>query len=128
MGSDRMIIPVEDYESYIDYLTGYQLTDDDEGLIAIIEQQESRHILNYTNLETIPDGLKPTLMAMAAGDFLTVRKAKILGADNLQVITSIKEGDVQVNLGGTSNEARLDSLIDELKRERDLQCYRKLAW
>ncbi len=117
-----------DYEAYINELTGYNMTDEDTELIKVLEAAEKQHILNFINQTTLPDELEPVLLDVVTGRFLACKKSAVLGSTDLSVVKAITEGDVTVNLGGTSPEARLDALIAELTRERDLICFRKLRW
>ena len=123
-----MIIPIDEYKTYIESLTGYKLTDDDTVLLGILETQYYQHILDYTHLDTLPDALLPLLKAHVVGMFLMARTKVILGDENTHIVTSIKEGDVQVNLKGNSDEQRLDAIIAELSKEGDLKCFRRFPW
>lgn len=123
-----MIISIDDYEAYIESLTGYQAGPDDEALLEILEVQENQHILDYTHQDTLPSALQPVLKAHVVSMFLIARKKEIVGDGNTQVVTAIKEGDVQVNLKGDSDEQRLDSIIAELSKEGDLKCFRRFQW
>lgn len=113
--------------AYIKALTGYA-ADTESALISYILETETQHILNVTNQDAVPEDLYAYLRDRVAGQFLTIKKAAVLGDDNLSVVSSIKEGDVQVNLSGTSAEQRLDEIIALLSREADLLCFRKLRW
>ncbi len=125
-----MTISWDDYMTYINALTGYNDFEDDADamLLGIIETQQQQHILDYTNQTTLPAGLLPALKARTVAQFLTARKADILGSDNLQIAKVVKEGDVQVELTGLTPESRLDAIIDELSKVGDLTCYRQIKW
>lgn len=118
-----------DYTSYIQELTGYVITDEDKSLLQAITNGEEQHILNYINALTIPDGLKYVERDLVVAKFLTYKKGEVLGSDKLNVVKSLTEGDVAVQIGGTTSEERLNGLIIELNnRERDLSCYRQIKW
>ena len=76
----------------------------------------------------MPEELYAYLRDRVAGQFLTIKKAAVLGDDNLSVVSPIKEGGVQVNLRGTSAEQRLAEIIALLSRGADLLCFPKFRW
>ena len=123
-----MVISIDDYEAYIESLTGYQAGPDDEALLEILEVQENQHILDYTHQDTLPSALQPVLKAHVVSMFFIARKKEIVVDGNTQVVTAIKEGDVQVNLKVDSDEQRLDCIIAELSKEGDLNCFRRFTW
>jgi hypothetical protein len=123
-----MIIAAEDYGKYINNLVGYAPDTNDNDLLAILETQEVQHMLNVTHQNTLPEALYPAVKNRVTGLFLAVRKKDIVGADNTQIATSVKEGDVQINLSGASDEQRLDSIIAELSKAGDLACFRQFQW
>ena len=117
-----------DYENYIEAVTGYVATDDDDVLIKYIAENETQHILNNTAQDVMPEELVPVLRDYVVGRFIQIRKADIIGSDGLAVVKSLSEGDVSVIFGGSTAEARLDELIATLTKERDLKCFRKFRW
>lgn len=119
---------VDWYATYIQLLTGYDMTNSDKFLVSILEDAEIQHILNETAQETVPDELVHDLHNWVSGSFIRIKKQDILGADNMDVVKTIQEGDVRVDLSGSSPESRLDELVSELMKERDLTCFRKLRW
>jgi hypothetical protein len=121
-------VSADDLTAYITALTGYSPPAGDTVLIGYIEQSVEQNILNDTAQDAIPDGLVWYLKQRVAGEYITARKAAILGDDNLQIVKSIAEGAVTVKLGGTSAEERLDALSAELTKGHDTRCYRKLRW
>ena len=117
------------YEAYIKALTGYDVTEGDLTLISAIEDGEKQHILNYINATELPEGLAFVLRDLVTAKFLTDKSAAVLGDDNLNVAKAITEGDVSIQLAGTTAEERLNGLISTLlARERDLVCYRQIQW
>ncbi|MGP1555551.1 MAG: hypothetical protein ACTTG9_06395 [Dialister pneumosintes] len=117
-------------KSLIKSLTGYSVKDEDKKLLEFIYNSEKQHILNDCNLATLPDELLYIVEERSAGLFMSIKTSDILGADSLDVVTSIKEGDTTVEIGGVSAEERLSNLANKLmaSRERDIACYRKLKW
>lgn len=119
---------IEDVKALIKGAAGYDVKDTDMALLEYIYQGEMQHVLNDCNLKEMPDELRHTVDEMTAGRFIQMCKPAVLTAEDLNVVKSIKEGDTTVELGGTSAEQRLDSLIALWTRERDLRCFRKLRW
>lgn len=117
-----------DCAAYIEALTGYTTTADDQALIEYIMAAEVQHVLNDINQDTLPDALSMDVRDVVAGKFIMARKAAIIGDDSLNVVKSISEGGVSVSLGGTTAEQRLDALTRLLTKERDYSCFRKFRW
>lgn len=113
-------------KTLIQAATGHEATD--ESLLAYLLQAEQQALLADCNLEALPEALEPVVEERAAGRYLQIKKQDVLSDDELKVVTRIVEGDSTVELGGTTAESRLDSLIAEWLRERDVSCYRKLRW
>lgn len=116
-----------DCAAYITALTGYQPTAEDSVLLGILLDTEEQRILNEIAQNQLPSALYDTLRDSACSRFLMSKKETVLGSDSLQVVKSISEGDVSVSLDGSTAEARLDALIQELAKE-NLTCFRKLQW
>lgn len=114
---------------------GYSLREDDGWMISFAMQKVENHIKSSCNTTSVPDGLFHVAVDMVCGEFLsTLNHAGMLTLENLDLngaITSIKEGDIQVNFGsGSSDSEKFGVLLDYLLHhgERDLVCYRKLSW
>lgn len=114
---------------------GYDLKEDDSWVICFTMQKVENHIKNSCNTTSIPYGLYNVAVDMVCGEFLFTKKqtGKLEFADlDLDgAITSIKEGDIQVNFAdGTSDDEKFDSLLNYLLHngEGDFVCYRKLKW
>lgn len=118
---------IDDIKTLIKASTGYEVPSDDDDLLEYLRGAEVQHVLNFCNLSTLPDELTAEVNRVTAAQYLLARKPTVLSGD-LDVVTSIEEGDTKVELGGTSAEERLDSLIAEWSKERDLTCFRKLRW
>jgi hypothetical protein len=72
---------------------------------------------------------------MVCGEFLLAQKQtgklELNDLDLDGAITSIKEGDVQINFGdGTSDDEKFNSFLNYLLHngDGDFVCYRKLKW
>lgn len=119
---------LDNVELLIQESTGYIVADADTALLIYLYNSEQQGILNNCNLEVLPDELTYVVEERVAGRYLQCKKADVLGDSNADVVKSIKEGDTTVELAGDTASIRLDALVEELLRERDLACYRKLRW
>lgn len=124
---------MDNIKMLIKVTTNYDVYDDFDSFLSYLYNIEKQHILNDCNLTELPKELEYIVEERVAGNFLQMNKSTVLSADDLNVVTSIKEGDTQVNFGDTSNESRLDALINtwinsNSNRERDIACCRKLKW
>lgn len=108
--------------------TGYDIPDVDDTFLDYLLQTECRYVVDDCNADRLFPPLDTIAEERAAGRFLQLQRSTILQAEDLDVVTSVKEGDTTVELGGTTPEARYDALIQIWLRERDLSCYRKLRW
>lgn len=114
---------------------GYQLKDEDAWMISFCCEKTENHIKNSCNIHSVPDELFNVAVDMACGQFLLSKKQTgQLNIENLDfdaVVTSIKEGDTQVNFdSNSSDESKLNYLINYLlnSKEGDLICFRKIRW
>lgn len=117
---------------------GYEYTDADEFALKFVIQKTENHIKNSCNILLIPEGLYQIAVDMACGYFLYEKKA--IDADSLKgfnldtAIKSIQEGDTNITFavgeGSTTNEQKLDALIDYLINygEKHLVSYRCISW
>lgn len=108
----------------------------DDVLLDLVLTTVLQRIMNYTNLSTVPDGLEPMAVEMAAGEYLNLKKGsgQLEGFDLEAAIKQIQEGDTSttfaINEGCSTPEQRLDSLIDFLINGRMMEIYRfrRLVW
>ena len=134
-------LEVKSSESFIEAVLnrlssfGYQVTSDDEWLIAFTIQNVKTHIKNSCNTLDIPDGLFYVAVDRVCGEFLYTKKntgqLELESLDLDGAITQIKEGDTTVQFGsGGSDAEKFDALVTALKTEGagDEVCYRKLKW
>lgn len=125
------------YEAVLKRLVsfGYNLEEDDGWVICFAIQKVENHIKNSCNTTSVPDGLFNVAVDMVCGEFLFAKKQtgklELTDLDLNGAITSIKEGDIQVNFGnGTSDEEKFNSFLNYLLHngEGDFVCYRKMKW
>ena len=125
------------YEAVLKRLVsfGCTLREDDAWVICFAMQKVENHIKNYCNITSVPDGLFNVAVDVVCGEFLFTKKQTgqldIGDLDLDDAITSIKEGDTQVNFGsGTSDDEKFSVLLNYLQHngDGDLICYRKIRW
>ena len=124
------------YEAVLKRLVsfGYDLKEDDGFVICFAMQKVENHIKNSCNTTSVPDGLFNVAVDMVCGEFLFTKKQtgqlEIADLDFDGAFTSIKEGDTQVNFGGSSDEEKFDQMVNYLLHhgEGDFVCYRKIRW
>ena len=114
---------------------GYYPKEDDGWTVCFAMQKVENHIKSSCNTTSVPDGLFNVAVDMVCGEFLFAKKQTgKLKLDDLDLdgaITSIKEGDIQVNFGnGSSDAEKFNEFLNYLMhhREGDFVCYRKLKW
>lgn len=114
---------------------GYAPKEEDAWMICFAMQKVENHIKNSCNITSVPDGLYHVAVDMTCGEFLFSKKQtgklELADIDLNGAVTSIKEGDVQVNFGnGSSDEEKFNLFVDYLLHngEGDFVCYRKLSW
>lgn len=123
-----MAASIDNVKMLMQAATGYAALPADDALLTYLLQSEERAVLDDCNLAVLPEALDTVVEERAAGRFLQMKKADVLSADDLAVVSRIEEGDTTVEFEGTSAESRLDGVITSWLRERDLACYRKLRW
>lgn len=125
------------YESVLKRLVsfGYDLEEDDGWVLCFCMQKVENHIKNFCNTDSIPDGLFNAAVDRVCGEFLFTKKQtgqlNIGELDLDGAVTSIKEGDTQINFdAGSSDESRFNQLVNYLMNqgEGDLICFRKIRW
>lgn len=114
---------------------GYEVKESDAWMIGFAMQKVENTIKNECNISEIPDGLFHIVVDMACGEFLFAKKQTgqlAIGDLNLTgAITSIKEGDTQINFdSGESDSDKVDSFLNSLMNngKGELVCYRKIRW
>lgn len=114
---------------------GYYPKEEDIWAVCFAIQKVDNHIKSSCNVTSIPDGLFNVAVDMVCGEFLFAKKQTgTLELDDLDLngaVTSIKEGDIQVNFGnGSSDAEKFDAFLNHLMHhgEGEFVCYRKLSW
>lgn len=108
----------------------------DDVLLDLVLTTVLQRIMNLTNLPTVPDGLEPMAVQMAAGEYLNLKKGsgQLEGFDLEAAIKQIQEGDTTTTFaigeGSSTPEQRLNGLIDFLINGRMAEIYRfrRLVW
>ncbi|MDO4765160.1 MAG: hypothetical protein Q4A29_03800 [Eubacteriales bacterium] len=106
---------------------GYQPVDEDDWLIDYMIKVKRQEILNYCNVDEIPEELEHILIERICGSILAQKT--IQNPQNTEgVIKSIKEGDVSIDYA-VSNASPL-SLFSQMANtgEEELICYRQMKW
>lgn len=112
----------------------YDVATDLIGLTFAMNKAE-QSIFNFCNITELPEGLVYVAIDMACAEFLKAKyDVGLLDINSLDLsgaVTSIKEGDTQVNFSAGHSPAEnfsafLDSLLNG--RKEDLLRYRKLVW
>lgn len=114
---------------------GYEIKESDAWMIGFAMQKVENTIRNECNISEIPDGLFHIAVDMACGEFLLAKKQtgqlELGDLDLTGAISSIKEGDTQVNFNGDESDSdKVDSLLNYLLNngKGELVCYRKIRW
>ena len=114
---------------------GYTIKDSDVWMMGFITQKVTNTIKNECNVSKIPDELFYIAVDMACGEFLLAKKQTgqldISNLDLTDAISSIKEGDTQVNFNRDESDSdKIDSLLNYLldRGKGELVCYRKIRW
>lgn len=114
---------------------GYQVKESDAWMIGFAMQKVESSIKNECNISEIPDGLIHTAVDMVCGEILLAKKQtgqlELGDLDFNGAVTSIKEGDTQVNFNSDESDSdKIDQFINFLLNNGrgDLVCYRKMQW
>lgn len=107
---------------------GYVANESDYPLIDYLIDSVYQTILNETNCDNMPDGLKFVAIDMICGQILNSKLANNQ-LDIDQAISSIREGDTSVSYAvGTDPKEFLKNYYTSLMHSRELVKYRKLVW
>lgn len=124
-------------DQVVEFLTALGVTGaGDDVLLDLVLTAILQRIRNLTNLSTVPDGLEPVAVQMAAGEYLNLKKGsgQLEGFDLEAAIKQIQEGDTTTTFaigeGSSTPEQRLNGLIDFLINGRMAEIYRfrRLVW
>jgi len=90
---------------------------EDEGLLKSLCKGAKRRLLAETGQYELPSALKPTMIDIAAGEYLLFRKSigRLEGFDHEHAIRRISQGDTSITYA-TANEGSspADALIQRL--------------
>lgn len=112
---------------------GYDVIDGDVITIDYLCRKVEQDINTYCNICEPPEELRFRATDAVCGEFLQEKliKGELPSVEKtLRAVSSIKEGDVQVNFGGNSTfEAQLSAVLDSLAlRTSDLNRFRRFPW
>lgn len=114
---------------------GYLPVTSDAFALAFAMHKSHFHVLNETNQNNVPDGLKDVLTDMICGEFLNAKyqtgQLDLSGLDFGGIMQTVSEGDTSVTFDKAgSDEMKFSALINWLitGREGDLICYRRIRW
>ena len=97
-----------------------------DGVLSFVLETVREMVLNYCNIDVIPEGLQSTVVRMAADLY---RSEGYGQAAAPQVAKSVTRGDVTVSYGDGAAVPQITggkSVLDDYKAQ--LQVYRKLRW
>lgn len=108
---------------------GYTFVDSDEWVLSFVIDKVENHIKSNCNLSEVPEELYQVEIDLICGEFL-FGKLNAGAIDVEAAVSSIKEGDTQVNFtSGTTPSERYAALIDSFRtREIDFARFRKILW
>lgn len=116
---------------------GYTALVADEHAINYLTDKWSQYVLDFCNLEELPNGVETKLIDKICGEFLYYKKnSGQLGEtyDFDAPAKIIKEGDTSVTMsygeGGKTPEQRFDNMLTSLMQsfDKNLVKYRRMAW
>lgn len=109
---------------------GYVVTEADAWVLGFIISKVENHVLNQTNLSSIPVGLHESSVDNVCGEFLSGKKGsgKLTDFNIDGAVKKIQEGDTTVEFASSTPEQRLNSLITLLMTEGDYPSYRRIKW
>ena len=114
---------------------GYMVKETDAWMIGFAMEKVQNTIRNECNISSIPDGLFHIAVDMSCGEFLLCKKQsgqlEINNLDLVGAISSIKEGDTQVNFNNDESDSeKFDIILNYLLNhgKGELVCYRKIKW
>lgn len=108
---------------------GYEAVSEDDFLIDFLIQAVYQTLLNETNADEVPEGLRYVAINMVCGQLLN-NKLAINKIDVEQAISSIREGDTSVSYsGGKDPKEFLAEYYQKLTMPiSEIVKYRKLSW
>lgn len=121
---------IDDVALLIKSMAGYDVPGEDDDILQFLWSSTEREILNMTHRHDLPVELDPLHVRMTAGYYISTHLSRMAGADGVQVVKSIQEGNVRVDIGGESTADQLKALADALMKDGagEMICFRKLHW
>ncbi len=113
---------------------GYEPTEADYEQVDFELNKMSNYVLNYCNIDTIPEIVEPRLIDRVCSEYLFYKKnsGQLEGFDYDFVIKSIKEGDTSITYAEEDGtvESRFNSFVKQLERGFDkwITRHRRLKW
>lgn len=113
---------------------GYKPVEADYEQIDFELNKMSNYVLNYCNIDTIPEIVEPRLIDRVCSEYLFYKKnsGQLEGFDYDFVIKSIKEGDTSITYAEEDGtvESRFNSFVKQLERGFDkwITRHRRLKW
>ena len=123
-------------EDIVNRLTqlGYKPDETEYEQVDFELKKMCNYVLNYCNIDTIPEIIEPRLIDRVCSEYLFYKKnsGQLEGFDYDFVIKSIKEGDTSITYAeedGTP-ESRFNSFVKQLERGFDkwITRHRRLKW
>lgn len=121
---------VEEAKNLIYSATGYEVPEADSEILHWMWDANGQKITNSTAQEHAPEDLEKLRTHMTAADYISSHISQIAEACDMSAVKSIKEGEVSVDMAGSSPEAILANVAAVLRGnpEEQLACFRKLRW
>lgn len=116
---------------------GYTTSAADKSAIDFLIAKWSEYVLDFCNIQTLPEGIEFKLIDKICGEFLYYKKNSGQLGENFDFEAPakiIKEGDTSVTLsygeGGKTPEQRFDAMLTSLTQsfDKNLVKYRRMAW
>lgn len=117
-------------------MLGYTSGDTDDAMIAWEMKRAEQYIMDFCNVQKVPEELLEVLVDMVAAQILMTRKATgaLKDYDFAAAVKSIQEGDTTVSYavgeGSQTPEQRFDTLMSRMAAPpiQSLLRYRRLRW
>ena len=114
----------DNLQDLLDLSTLLGITDNSQdGLLRFLLGYARNLVLNYCNITEIPDGLRPVLVMIAAGEY------GLYGNGGDDEMSSLKEGDTTVNFVTALDRLKaMDQSTFLLNYQDQLNAFRRMRW